>query len=161
MWALAVFVCLFIWHEVDEYRVLIPWLASNENRLPTRLARMRMNHQQFTVIALQQLVLILLIGLLAPPLWVKAMVVAYLVHLLLHCAQLVFTWVKGYFLPLYSAVLQVPLIAILLWFMRPPLDGVEAFAELLIPSGILVIVMFANLGIMNFLVRRAFNRKTS
>lgn len=154
MWTLAVFVCLFSWHEVDEYRILVPWLASNESRLPARVARMRMNHRQFVVIAVQQLVLILLIGFLAPLLWVKAMVVAYLVHLLLHCAQIFFTWVKGYFLSLYSAVLQVPLVAVLLWFMPPQLGGQVAFAELLFPSVALVIVMLANLGIMNFLVRK-------
>ncbi|MCS4484121.1 hypothetical protein NXS08_01260 [Gleimia sp. 6138-11-ORH1] len=155
MWALAVFAGLFIWHEVDEYRVLVPWLRANQQRLPARVARMRMSERQFGLIAFEQLLLVFLIGGLAPQLWLKAMVVAYLIHLFLHCAQMLYSWVKGYFLPLYSVVFQVPLIVVLLWFMPPhllaePADGVSLGAA----SFVLVLVMFGNLAVMNLVARK-------
>lgn len=111
-----------------------------------------MTHRQFTVIAAQQFVLIILVAWLAPPLWAKAMVAAYLVHLLLHCAQLVFTYLRGFFLPLYSPVLQLPLVAGLLWFMEPPVGGsLFVFAG---ASAVLVAALFMNLGLMHLLVSR-------
>ncbi|MEW6939551.1 HXXEE domain-containing protein [Trueperella pyogenes] len=151
---LAAFVCLFVWHEIEEYVVLVPWFAANRSRLPAPARHITMNRQHFTLIAVEELICIVLVGLFLDPVWLKAAAIAYTIHLALHCGQLVVTWAKGFLLPLWSAPIQLPLAIDLILGM--PTDGK---VDLLTASLIMTAAMIANLALMHLIASKVY--KTS
>ncbi|AOZ73089.1 hypothetical protein BK816_07130 [Boudabousia tangfeifanii] len=67
---------LFLWHEVEEYRVLLPWIHRNREHLPALMPNLRPQTVAFTLIALEELTLLSVIALLLPPVWFTAATIA-------------------------------------------------------------------------------------
>ena len=146
---LVAFLILFIWHEFEEYRVLLPWLCRNRKILPVPLQGISLSPPQFTLIATEEFALVVAVALVLEPIWLKAAIVAYAAHLVIHCGQIVFTWMRGAILRLWSAPIQLPLISSLLMLMP-----IGAQGELLWPSSVMIVVMILNLVLMHVLVQK-------
>ena len=80
-WPVIVFVGLFLWHEIEEYFVLVPWLDDNTARLPEPVRHINMTRTHFTVIATEELVLLIAVAIWCQPVWIAAIMVAYTNHL--------------------------------------------------------------------------------
>ncbi len=113
-WPVIVFVGLFLWHEIEEYFVLVPWLDDNTARLPEPVRHINMTRTHFTVIATEELVLLIAVAIWCQPVWIAAIMVAYTIHLVIHCGQLLFTYLKRILLRLWSAPIQLP---IMIWLI--------------------------------------------
>lgn len=147
--SLLALLVLYVWHEAEEYLVLLPWFAANRHRLPLPMRRLALPPQSFLFIAGEQLVLILGVWLFLPPLWLSATIFAYTLHLLIHCVQMVFTWCRRIFLPLWSAPLQL-LVCIALYLAQ----ATPHSAEQMLANVIMTVAMVLNLALMHYLATR-------
>ena len=86
---LVAFLILFIWHEFEEYRVLLPWLQRNREMLPAPLQGVSLSPRQFIFIATEEFALAVAVAFVLEPIWLKAAIVAYAAHLVIHCGQIV------------------------------------------------------------------------
>ena len=152
-WQIALVSVLFIWHELEEYFVLLPWLEDNRNRLPYPLNKVNLSKSSFTFIAVEELILLILIGLLFSPVWFVAATIAYVLHLIVHCAQMIYTAIRHMPLGLWSAPIQLPICAFVL-YSAPVNEEVTLGAD----SAIMIGVMVSNLVLMHMLTQK-INKK--
>lgn len=143
-WQVLAVIVLFLWHEAEEYRVLLPWLERNRRRLPKPLRRLHLSPLAFKVIAAEELLLLILASFL-PSVWFSGAVVAYGLHLLIHCGQMVYTKLHDMPLRLWSSPLQLPLLGIMLTTM-PTTQS----ANLGVTSAVMAGVMVLNLAVMHW-----------
>lgn len=140
---------LYVWHEAEEYRVLLPWYEATQHRLPARLQGLSLTPRSFLLIGGEQLALILGVWLLLPVQWWSATIFAYTFHLLVHCSQMLMTWRKKIFLPLWSAPMQLPMSATLYLAQPDPYS-----TQQLLANAVMTAVMVANLALMHYLSSR-------
>lgn len=149
---LTIFVFLFVLHEVEEYFILVPWLKSHRPQLPGLIQRWSISKSQFVAVAVEELVLIILIGLFLDFIWLKATLVAYTVHLVIHCGQMIVTHIKAFAFTLWSALLQIPL-AIGLLILMPPTEK----SNFLLASLTMFVFLVINLIFMHSAVKKICN----
>lgn len=147
------FLSLFVWHEIEEYRVLLPWVARNRDWLKPRLltpARTLLNLDQrgFIVIAVEQGLLITLLGVFFPAMILKAALCAYALHLVFHCNQMLVAYLKDRPFILWSAPIQLPIVAILAGII--PGSG----TKLAVAFAVMTVIMIFNLVVMHALARK-------
>lgn len=71
--------------------------------------------------------------------------VAYAFHLAIHCIHMIVTWRKGFFLPLWSAPVQLPLLIIL--YAAYPAQQTDGIVQAIL---VMIAVMLSNLLIMHW-----------
>ncbi len=148
-WLVGAVLVLFLWHEVEECRVLLPWLHRNREHLPAPMKNLSLQPAAFTLIALEELTLLSVISLFLPLVWFTAATIAYGFHLTVHCVQMLVTYQRGCFLPLWSAPIQLPIVALLAWGMYH-----HHRSGLLTASLMMIGVMVLNLVLMHALTAR-------
>lgn len=155
-WWIWTFIVLFVLHEIDEILVLPPFVKRNANqlrsRIPKRMAAvLDINRKAFSIIAIEELAVLLSIVCLSNGKWAWAVMLVYLAHMLIHVSQSVVLWRWGLPIPpLFSPLWQLP---ILIFFAVRYLPT--------IPTSMLVfqvltvgVVAVVNLGLMHFVVKR-------
>ncbi|ARU45703.1 HXXEE domain-containing protein [Corynebacterium silvaticum] len=152
-WTVIAFLFLFIWHEIEEFFVLVPWLRRNSAQLPGIAGRRSMSLAQAVFIASEELIVLIVICLWAEDVWVLAAMIAYTIHLVIHCAQMVYTYIKRFPLRLWSAPLQLPIMAWLI--IAHPSQGA---ISLPVASTITVAVMCMNLAFMHWFTNKVLSR---
>ncbi|OKL49657.1 hypothetical protein BSR29_01495 [Boudabousia liubingyangii] len=147
--ALFGFLLMFGIHEFEEATRVLPWLERNRDRLPAPFRHLRLSAKQFWFIAAEEALLIILVALLLDPVWLAGAVIAYAVHLLVHVVQILVTARWGFTIPVWTAVIELPVMLNLL-FLLPTRQG---DTTLLFTSLVMTGVMVVNLLVMHFLVR--------
>lgn len=146
MTLLITIVILYVWHEIEEYLVLLPWHARHRHHLPGPFQRIALTRLGFLFIAFEQLALLVGIWAWLSDIWFRGAVVAYAFHLAIHCIQMFITLHKGFFLPLWSAPLQLPIIVgICTVFPAEDRQG------LMVASLVMIGVMLTNLALLHWL----------
>ncbi len=103
----TVFLVLFTWHEIEEYHVLLPWVAKNRALLPLCLKKDALSERRFMVIAAEEFFLIVLLGIFSKPIWQIGAIVAYGIHLIVHSIHMIYALFCKAPLKLFSAPLQL------------------------------------------------------
>lgn len=152
-WQLVTAIALFGWHEFEEYRILLPWLERNRGQLPHLVRKLHLSKTGFIIIAAEELVLFVLIALLFSPVWFAGAIIAYGLHLVAHCGQMIYTRIQRLPLDLWSAPIQLPICVLLLATM-PKGGGVS----LQVAGAVMTGVMVANLALMHALTHRIRHR---
>lgn len=153
-WPVIVFVGLFLWHEIEEYFVLVPWLDDNTARLPEPVRHINMTRTHFTVIATEELVLLIAVAIWCQPVWIAAIMVVYTIHLVIHCGQLLFTYLKRIPLRLWSAPIQLP---IMIWLITiTPTCGTVGLP---LASLVMVAAMGLNLVAMHWITSKTLKHQ--
>ena len=153
-WPVIVFVGLFLWHEIEEYFVLVPWLDDNTALLPEPVRHINMTRTHFTVIATEELVLLIAVAIWCQPVWIAAIMVAYTIHLVIHCGQLLFTYLKRILLRLWSAPIQLP---IMIWLITiTPTCGTVGLP---LASLVMVAAMGLNLVAMHWITSKTLKHQ--
>ena len=153
-WPVIVFVGLFLWHEIEEYFVLVAWLDDNTARLPEPVRHINMTRTHFTVIATEELVLLIAVAIWCQPVWIAAIMVAYTIHLVIHCGQLLFTYLKRILLRLWSAPIQLP---IMIWLITiTPTCGTVGLP---LASLVMVAAMGLNLVAMHWITSKTLKHQ--
>ena len=153
-WPVIVFVGLFLWNEIVEYFVLVPWLDANTARLPEPVRHINMTRTHFTVIATEELVLLIAVAIWCQPVWIAAIMVAYTIHLVIHCGQLLFTYLKRILLRLWSAPIQLP---IMIWLITiTPTCGTVGLP---LASLVMVAAMGLNLVAMHWITSKTLKHQ--